>query len=213
MELLVVYTSSNADRQSVRHEWIGTFAPDTALANTAAHLAWWPKPALLGHNAPDPRQTRCSRCQPSVPGGASEERARGGQTQVEHRMGSRIAQSLQRIPVETQFKVFCYATEPSELPIVAARSPPVKVQGTDPRPRGRDAGVRGRLVDDLRPHVQRCRGHRGHQLQSKPLRASVPPTPAADTGARPLISLHSVAVTRTRFTTQSAHSQPRLRSI
>lgn len=33
---------------------MGTFAPDTALASTAAHLAWWSKPALLGHNAQTP---------------------------------------------------------------------------------------------------------------------------------------------------------------
>lgn len=37
--------------QSVRHEWHGSYAPDTALPADAAHLEWWDEGAYLGHNA------------------------------------------------------------------------------------------------------------------------------------------------------------------
>lgn len=40
--------------QSVRNEWHGSCASDTALAADAAHLEWWGQTAYLGHNAQSP---------------------------------------------------------------------------------------------------------------------------------------------------------------
>lgn len=40
--------------QSVRHEWLGSFASDSPLSSDAAHLQWWPTSAYIGKNAQTP---------------------------------------------------------------------------------------------------------------------------------------------------------------
>lgn len=42
------------DKESVGHEWLGSFASDSPLSSDAAHLQWWPTTAYKGHNAQTP---------------------------------------------------------------------------------------------------------------------------------------------------------------